>query len=98
MEPKDLGAMSESGTDPSLDIQHSELKIRHSPSPLAVVLLSGGMDSLTTAGVARRDGFDLALIHFNYGQRTEEAELRAFSRIAAHLQVPKERQLVVHTN
>ena len=69
-----------------------------STSRMAVVLLSGGMDSLTTAGVARRDGFELALIHFNYGQRTEEAELRAFNRIAAHFQVPKERQLVAHTN
>lgn len=71
-----------------------------SPSthPLAVVLLSGGMDSLTTAGVARRDGFDLALIHFNYGQRTEQAEARAFSRIADYLAVPAERRLTVHTN
>ena len=77
---------------------HSTADIPHAISPLAVVLLSGGMDSLTAAGVARRDGFDLALIHFNYGQRTEEAELRAFTRIAAHFGVPKERQLVVHTN
>ncbi len=87
-----------SDNEPSSSIQHSTSDIEHSPSSLAVVLLSGGMDSLTTAGVARRDGFELALIHFNYGQRTEEAELRAFHRIAAHFGVPKERQLVVHTN
>lgn len=68
------------------------------PVRLAVVLLSGGMDSLATAGVARRDGFDLALIHFNYGQRTEEAELRAFRRLADFLEVPAERRLVAHTN
>ncbi len=66
--------------------------------PLAVVLLSGGMDSLAAAGVARRDGFDLALVHFNYGQRTEEAELRAFTRLADYLEVPATRRLVVHTN
>jgi len=66
--------------------------------PVAVALLSGGMDSLTAAGLALRDGFDLALIHYNYGQRTEEAELRAFQRIAAHFGVPRDRQLVVHTN
>ncbi|MEW5763966.1 MAG: 7-cyano-7-deazaguanine synthase QueC [Acidobacteriota bacterium] len=66
--------------------------------PLAVVLLSGGMDSLTAAGMARRDGYDLALIHFNYGQRTEEAELRSFVRIADSLGVPGPRRLVVHTN
>jgi len=68
------------------------------PKPLAVVLLSGGMDSLTTAGLATFEGLDLALIHFNYGQRTEEAELRAFGRIADHFAVPRERRLVVHTN
>lgn len=66
--------------------------------PLAVVLLSGGMDSLTAAGMARRDGFRLALIHFNYGQRTEEAELRAFKKIADWFEVPEDRRLVVHTN
>jgi len=67
-------------------------------SPLAVVLLSGGMDSLTAAGVALRDGCALALIHFNYGQRTEEAEYRAFLKIADFFAVPEQRRLVVHTN
>lgn len=67
-------------------------------NPLAVVLVSGGMDSLVTAGLAALDGCDLALIHFNYGQRTEEAELRSFLRIADHFQVAPERRLVVHTN
>lgn len=71
---------------------------RPAGKPLAVVLLSGGMDSLTAAGVALREGFDLAAIHFNYGQRTEKAELRAFQRIADRLGIPRERRLVVHTN
>jgi 7-cyano-7-deazaguanine synthase len=66
--------------------------------PLAVVLLSGGMDSLATAGLALQDGYDLALIHFNYGQKTEEAELRSFHRIAGYFHVPVERRLVTHTN
>jgi len=66
--------------------------------PLAVVLLSGGMDSITAAGIALQEGFELALIHFNYGQKTEEAELRAFGRIASFFGVPAERRLVVHTN
>jgi 7-cyano-7-deazaguanine synthase len=56
------------------------------------------MDSLTAAGLAQRDGFDLALIHFNYGQRTEEAEARAFSRIADYFAVPTARRLTTHTN
>ena len=50
--------------------------------PLAVVLLSGGLDSCVTAAVARRD-FDLALCHANYGQRTVNRELRAFRDQAA---------------
>jgi 7-cyano-7-deazaguanine synthase len=80
------------------DSSQSPFDIRPSTSPLAVVLLSGGMDSLTAAGLARRDGYDLALIHFNYGQRTEAAEARAFSRIADYLAVPAARRLTVHTN
>jgi 7-cyano-7-deazaguanine synthase len=51
------------------------------PKPLAVVLLSGGMDSLVTAKLAS-DKYRVALFHLNYGQRTEEAELRAFKAIA----------------
>ncbi|MBI4169660.1 MAG: 7-cyano-7-deazaguanine synthase QueC [Acidobacteria bacterium] len=50
---------------------------------LAVVLLSGGMDSCVTAAIARRD-HDLALLHVGYGQRTEDRERRAFQAIAAH--------------
>lgn len=45
--------------------------------PLAVVLLSGGLDSCVTAALARRR-FDLALFHANYGQRTLARELAAF--------------------
>lgn len=44
---------------------------------LAVVLLSGGLDSCVTAALARRQ-FELALFHANYGQRTLARELAAF--------------------
>lgn len=53
------------------------------PRPLAVVLLSGGMDSCVTAAIAARD-HDLALLHASYGQRTETRERRAFEEIADH--------------
>jgi 7-cyano-7-deazaguanine synthase len=56
------------------------------------------VDSLAAAGLAVHEGFDLALLHFNYGQRTEEAELAAFKKIAAFFQVPPERRLVAHTS
>jgi len=65
---------------------------------VAVVLLSGGMDSLTTLAIAINEGFQPAVLHLNYGQRTEEAELRAFNRIAQFYGIPDERRLVVHTN
>ena len=35
----------------------------------AVVLLSGGMDSLVTTAMAHGRGFELAAMHVNYGQR-----------------------------
>jgi 7-cyano-7-deazaguanine synthase len=54
--------------------------------PPAVVLLSGGLDSYTTAAVARRDGFELFALSFRYGQR-HALELEAASRIARELGV-----------
>ncbi|MGH9382709.1 MAG: 7-cyano-7-deazaguanine synthase QueC [Vicinamibacterales bacterium] len=36
---------------------------------IAVVLLSGGLDSYTAAAVAKRDGFSLAALSLDYGQR-----------------------------
>jgi 7-cyano-7-deazaguanine synthase len=52
-----------------------------SDKSLGVVLLSGGMDSCVTAAIAARE-CDLAFLHVNYGQRTEQRELRAFEDIA----------------
>jgi 7-cyano-7-deazaguanine synthase len=48
---------------------------------LAVIAVSGGMDSCVTAAVAYRN-YSLAFIHLNYGQRTENRELKAFNEIA----------------
>ncbi len=52
--------------------------------PLAVVLLSGGMDSCVTATLAARS-HRLAVLHSSYGQRTEKRERRAFEEIAEFL-------------
>jgi len=51
--------------------------------PLAVVLLSGGMDSCVAAAMLRAT-HDLALLHLSYGQRTETRERAAFRALAAH--------------
>ena len=48
---------------------------------LAIVLVSGGMDSCVTAAIAN-ERYRLAFLHVNYGQRTEARELRAFNEIA----------------
>ena len=53
--------------------------------PLAVVLMSGGLDSCVAAAVAQKD-FELAAFHANYGQRTLERELTAFRAQAAFFQ------------
>src|SRR5712692_5926429 len=58
-----------------------------SDRPIAVVLLSGGMDSCVTAAVARQE-HRLALLHSSYGQRTEAREKRAFEEIAAYFNAP----------
>jgi 7-cyano-7-deazaguanine synthase len=55
---------------------------------LAVVVVSGGMDSCVTAAVAAQD-HDLAFLHVNYGQRTEGRELRAFEEIAGYYGVSR---------
>src|SRR3954471_12473065 len=52
--------------------------------PKAVVLLSGGMDSATTAAIAQSRGFDLHALTFRYGQR-HAVELEAARRVARHL-------------
>ena len=50
----------------------------------AVVLLSGGLDSATAAAWARREGFSLAALSLDYGQR-HRVELDCARRVAAHL-------------
>jgi 7-cyano-7-deazaguanine synthase len=50
----------------------------------AVVLLSGGMDSATTAAIALRQGFEVHALSFRYGQR-HAPELRAAQHVAERL-------------
>ena len=56
--------------------------------PAAVVLLSGGMDSATTAAIALSRGYSVHALSFRYGQR-HAAELRAAERVAEHLGVAR---------
>jgi 7-cyano-7-deazaguanine synthase len=60
--------------------------------PLAVVCVSGGMDSAVTAALAAAR-HRLAFLHANYGQRTESRELGSFRLLADHFRA--EHALVV---
>ena len=55
---------------------------------IAIVLVSGGMDSCVTAAIAN-ELFHPAFLHVNYGQRTEARELRAFNEIAEFYNIEK---------
>ena len=55
---------------------------------LAIVLVSGGMDSCCTAAIAANNHEQLAFLHLNYQQKTEKKELESFKKIANHFNVP----------
>jgi 7-cyano-7-deazaguanine synthase len=54
----------------------------------AVVLLSGGLDSMVTAGLAREAGYGLYALTIDYNQR-HRRELESAARIAEHLGVKR---------
>lgn len=62
---------------------------------LAVILVSGGMDSCVTAAIAA-ESYDLAMLHLNYGQKTERREEKAYRDICKFYSIPKKRQLISH--
>ncbi|MEE9288728.1 MAG: 7-cyano-7-deazaguanine synthase QueC [Bacteroidota bacterium] len=49
----------------------------HKGRELAVILVSGGLDSCVTAAIAN-ERYGMAFLHLNYGQRTEKRELKSF--------------------
>lgn len=52
----------------------------------AVLLLSGGLDSVTVGAIAKADGYDVYALSFRYGQR-HAVELEAAARVAKMLGV-----------
>jgi 7-cyano-7-deazaguanine synthase len=63
-------------------------QVNHSEIRSAVVLLSGGLDSATTAAIARAEGFELFALSIDYGQR-HRFELDAARRVAASIGVAR---------
>ncbi|MFL0355377.1 7-cyano-7-deazaguanine synthase QueC [Erythrobacter sp. GH1-10] len=55
-----------------------------SSKPTAVVLLSGGLDSMVTAAIAKERGFEVRALTVDYGQR-HRLELKSARRIAQEL-------------
>lgn len=58
--------------------------MRKSETARAVVLLSGGLDSMVSAAAAREQGFELVALTVNYGQR-HMREIQAATGIAREL-------------
>jgi 7-cyano-7-deazaguanine synthase len=56
---------------------------------IGVVLLSGGLDSTTVAAYAKAEGYELAALSFNYGQR-HWRELESAKKVAALLRMQHE--------
>lgn len=59
----------------------------------AICLISGGMDSAVCASIAKSSGYELAFLHLNYGQKTEQKELKCFYELVKHFKV--EQKLIV---
>lgn len=54
----------------------------------ALVVCSGGLDSVVAATVMKTQGIDVHLLHFEYGSRAEVVEHSAVIAVAQHLDVP----------
>jgi 7-cyano-7-deazaguanine synthase len=59
----------------------------------AIILLSGGMDSLVTVAIAKEEVQELYFLHCNYGQLTEKREQKSFGAICQYYK-PKESKIL----
>lgn len=57
----------------------------------AIVLLSGGMDSLVTAAIAAQENSELYFLHASYGQRTQEKERQCFEQFATYYKAKEQK-------
>jgi len=54
----------------------------------AVVLISGGLDSCTTAFIAKKEGYEIYALSFNYGQRHNK-EIECAKKVASGVNAKK---------
>lgn len=57
------------------------------PNRRALVVCSGGLDSVVAATQMKAEEYDVHLIHFMYGSRAERPEVEAIGRVAEYLGV-----------
>jgi 7-cyano-7-deazaguanine synthase len=65
-----------------------------SSPPIAVVLLSGGLDSMVTAALAKEQGFAVHALSVDYGQR-HRLELESARRIAERLGLARHTEIAL---
>ena len=61
----------------------------------ALCIISGGMDSATSAYIAKSQGYEICALHFDYNQRTMKKERECFLQICDDLGVEKQKILDV---
>ncbi|WPU64576.1 7-cyano-7-deazaguanine synthase QueC [Peredibacter starrii] len=61
----------------------------------AIVLLSGGMDSLVCAGEALAESQEVSFLHMNYGQKTSVRERKSFDDIADFYKVKESDRKII---
>jgi len=66
----------------------TSIKGRRHNAKKAVVLLSGGIDSSTTAAITKNEGYEVYALSFDYNQR-HKIELEAAEKVALSLKVKK---------
>lgn len=68
-------------------VEQTELYPTHdNDNRKALVVCSGGLDSVVSATIAKEAGMQLHLIHFLYGSRAEGPEVDAVRAVAKHLE------------
>lgn len=63
-------------------------------TPIAIVLLSGGLDSMVTAALAKERGFAVHALSVDYGQR-HRLELESARRIAKRLELARHTEIAL---